>query len=201
VFVDITERKRGERQKALLIDELNHRAKNTLAIVQSIASQTLRQSPDPKVFGPAFAERLDALARAHGLLTETEWQGAPLDQLLATALRPFDAEEGRIRMGGPKVVIKASIAVTLALVLHELATNSVKHGALSGRTGRLHITWTHESGKVMLIWSEFCNTLVQTPTRKGFGTRLISASANQLGGSVTLDYRPEGLVAQLSFEG
>jgi two-component sensor histidine kinase len=160
----------------------------------------LRQTPDPQQFGPAFTERLDALARAHGLLTETEWRGAPLDQLIATALKPFLTTEGRIAMGGPAVAIRAAVAVTLSLVLHELATNAVKHGALSEQTGRLQIAWTVESNNVTLLWSEICATPVRAPTRKGFGTRLVTASASQLGGLVSLDFTPEGLVAQLSFE-
>lgn len=199
VFVDITERKRAERQKMLLIDELNHRAKNTLAIVQSIAAQTLRQTPDPKTFGPAFTQRLDALARAHALLTASEWQGAALDQLLATALSPFKTDEGRIQIHGSAVVIRAAVAVTFSLVLHELATNAVKYGALSGRAGRLVVSWSLAGDVVTLIWREYCDFAVHPPARTGFGSRLILASADQLAGSVRLDYKPEGLEAHFSF--
>jgi PAS domain S-box-containing protein len=199
VFVDITERKRAERQKMLLIDELNHRAKNTLAIVQSIAAQTLRQRPDPKTFGPAFTQRLDALARAHALLTATEWQGAPLDQVLAAALSPFKTDEGRIRMSGPAAVIRAAVAVTFSLVLHELATNAVKYGALSGRAGHLDVSWSIAGDVITLVWREVCDFAVHPPARTGFGSRLILASADQLAGSVRLDYKAEGLVANFSF--
>jgi PAS domain S-box-containing protein len=200
VFVDITERKRAERQRMLLIDELNHRAKNTLAIVQSIAAQTLRQTPDPKTFGPAFTQRLDALARAHALLTATEWQGAPLDQVLAAALSPFNSDEGRIRTNGPPAIIKAAVAVTFSLVLHELATNAVKYGALSGRAGHLDVSWSvADDDVVTLVWREVCDFAVRPPARTGFGSRLILASADQLAGSVRLDYKSEGLVANFSF--
>ena len=199
VFVDITERKRAERQKNLLIDELNHRAKNTLAIVQSIASQTLRQTPEPEKFAPSFSQRLDALARAHALLTQTSWQGAPLSELVATALRPFKMEERRIRTNGPEILIGTHIAVTLALVLHELATNAVKHGALSKPTGNVHIAWSVKSKIVNLAWHEKCAFPVAPPTRSGFGSRLIKASAEQFGGSVELGYAADGLRATFRF--
>ncbi len=199
VFVDITERKRAERQKNLLIDELNHRAKNTLAIVQSIASQTLRQTPDPGKFAPSFSQRLDALARAHALLTQTSWQGAPLSELVTTALRPFKFEESRIKTNGPEILIGTQIAVTLALVLHELATNAVKHGALSKQTGNIRIAWSVESRMVSLAWQEQCAFPVGQPTRTGFGSRLIKASAEQFGGSVELRYAVDGLQARFRF--
>lgn len=199
VFVDITERRRSERQKNLLIDELNHRAKNTLAIVQSIASQTLRLSPDPSTFAVAFSHRLDALAGAHALLTQTSWQGAPLSELVATALRPFKMEEGRITTIGPEVLIGTHIAVTFALVLHELATNAVKHGALSRQKGQVHIAWSIASGMVTLSWHEACAFAIGQPTRRGFGSRLIKASAEQFGGAVELCYTEGGLQAEFRF--
>jgi len=126
VFVDITERKQTERQKNLFIDELNHRVKNTLAIVQSIATQTLRQTEEPRAFKSAFVGRLDALARAHSLLTSALWAGADLVDLVNVALSPFETTKGQVSVHGPPIVIKPNGAVTLALVLHELATNAAK---------------------------------------------------------------------------
>jgi two-component sensor histidine kinase len=120
MLVEITERKQGERQKALLIDELSHHAKNTLAIVQSIASQTLRQTPDPKLFGPAFSERRDALARAHRLLTETEWRGAPLDHLIADAPARKQKEEQHMkRTVGALIALSLSAGAANAKVFDE----------------------------------------------------------------------------------
>ena len=199
VFVDITERRRAERQKNLLIDELNHRAKNTLAIVQSIASQTLRRTPDPTLFASSFTQRLDALASAHALLTRTSWQGVPLSELVATALTPFKMDANRIQAAGPETVIGTSIAVTFALVLHELATNAVKHGALSRTAGQIHIAWSVEDQMVTLKWDEHCDFAVVKPSRAGFGSRLIAASADQFGGSVELDYAQNGLRAHFRF--
>lgn len=197
VFVDITERKQSERQKSLLIDELNHRVKNTLSIVQSIANQTLRLTPDPETFTAAFTSRLAALARTHALLTQTSWEGSCLDSLLSSALSPFEIDRNRIVIEGPPVSVRSSIAVTLSLVLHELATNAVKHGALSTDDGRLAVTWSRDGDAVSLQWQEMGGPPVGAVKRRGFGSRLIAASADQLGGSIDLDYAPTGLSAKL----
>jgi PAS domain S-box-containing protein len=199
VFVDITERRKAERHKNLLIDELNHRAKNTLAIVQSIASQTLRRTPEPRLFASSFTQRLDALSRAHALLTQTSWQGAPLSELVATSLDPFKVDGSRIRASGPEIMIGTSIAVTFALVLHELATNAVKHGALSKSEGHVSIIWAIDGEMVTFKWDEVCGFPVNKPTRTGFGSRLIVSSAEQFGGSVALRYAENGLRAEVTF--
>lgn len=199
VFVDITERRRAERQQNLLIDELNHRAKNTLAIVQSIASQTLRRTPEPRLFASSFNQRLDALAQAHALLTQTSWQGAPLSDLVATALNPFKVDGSRIRTTGPEIMIGTTIAVTFALVLHELATNAVKHGALSQAEGHVSIIWSMDGQMVTFKWDEFCGFTVDKPVRTGFGSRLIESSAKQFGGSFALHFAENGLRAEVSF--
>ncbi len=200
VFVDITERRRAERHKNLLIDELNHRAKNTLAIVQSIASQTLRRTPEPRLFASSFTQRLDALARAHALLTQTSWQGAPLSELVTTALNPFKVDGSRIRAVGPEIMIGTSIAVTFALVLHELATNAVKHGALSKSEGHVSIVWAMDGQMVTFKWDEVCAFTIGKPVRRGFGSRLIESSAEQFGGSVELQYTENGLKAEVRFQ-
>lgn len=200
VCVDISERKRSEQHMSLLIDELNHRAKNLLAIVQSIASQTLRTASDPEVFTAAFTKRLEALSRAHTLLTRTTWQGAPLRELATEALAAFAAVGERVAISGPPIVVAPSIVVTLCLILHELATNAVKHGALRTPGGKLSVSWSRESAGTTLTWHEACEFKVVPPTRSGFGSRLISVSAGQLGGSAQLDYAPGGLVARLTFQ-
>ena len=200
VFVDITERKRAERHMSLLIDELNHRAKNMLAIVQSIASQTLRQASDMETFAAAFTQRVDALSRAHTLLTRTTWEGALLYEIVSEALAPFSGLEGRIAINGTSVIVPPTIAVTLCLVLHELATNAIKHGAFSTSGGKLDISWSNDGRAVAMTWHEVCDFIVSPPTQKGFGSRLMKASAAQLGGDSELDFTPGGLVARMSFQ-
>jgi two-component sensor histidine kinase len=199
IFVDITERKQAERQKNLFIDELNHRVKNTLAIVQSIAAQTLRQNVEPHAFKVAFTGRLDALARAHSLLTSALWEGVDLPDLVKVALTPFETVTGQVTLSGPSIVIKPDGAVTLALVLHELATNAAKYGALSTPAGRVSITWTIEGPSIVLRWSESHGPPAGEPARKGFGSRLISASASQLGGTAEVSFLREGVRATLMF--
>ena len=135
LVLDITLLKEAEQRQRLLFDELNHRVKNTLSIVQALAQQTLRTRPDPAEFNEAFADRLASLARAHSLLTNESWQGASLQEIVAAALEPFMDEAGRIRIEGPPARIPASATITLSLMLHELATNAAKYGALSAAAG------------------------------------------------------------------
>lgn len=198
VFVDISAHKQAERRQHLLIDELNHRAKNMLAIVQSIAAQTLRQSRTPDDFAAAFSARIEALARTHTLLTGTTWQGVPLDQLVSATLAPFDGNSRRVIAEGPSVTVKPTIAITLALLLHELITNAVKHGALSAPGGHLAIRWTTAKTGIVISWQERCPFPVRKPTHRGLGTRLIEASGAQLGTPVTISFAPEGVHAQIA---
>jgi PAS domain S-box-containing protein len=205
VCMDVTERKQAEERQQLLLEELNHRVRNTLAIIQAIAAQTLRATPDPAAFNAAFSARLAALARAHSLLTRELWQGAALRDIVAAALAPFggDGPEA-IRIDGPAVVIKPNAAVTLSLVLHELATNAAKHGALTTPQGRVSVAWrsAQQPGQppsVELAWSERGGPFVSAPTREGFGSRLIAASAEQLGGEVAMRYTAEGFEARFRF--
>jgi two-component sensor histidine kinase/PAS domain-containing protein len=203
---DITEQKDAERQQALLMDELSHRVKNNLAVVQAMASQTLRHATDPSMFAGAFMDRLSALASAHNLLTQSVWTGAELRRLAEVVLSPFVERLGNRELGieGPDVSVSPSTAVTLALVLHELATNASKYGALSTAEGRIELSWTlqQETARqpvAQLQWREFGGPPVKAPTRKGFGSRLIQSSAAQLEGAARLDYRPDGLQAVLTF--
>ena len=134
VVADVTARRRSDERQKLLIDELNHRVKNTLAIIQSIASQTLRMTPDPAAFTTSFSARLQGLARIHGVLTQAMWESATVSDIVNAAMAPFGND--RINARGPRVALRSNSAVTLSKVLHELATNAVKYGALSAPGGR-----------------------------------------------------------------
>ena len=195
-MLDITDIKEAEQRQHLLFDELNHRVKNTLSIVQALAQQTLRTRPDPADFARAFADRLGSLARAHSLLTHDSWRGAALRDIVATALAAF-LDEGRpIEIGGDAVMVPASTTITLSLMLHELATNAAKYGALSVADGRLAIRWTTtEAGAgtaIDLHWREDNGPPVSPPKSRGFGSRLLAGSAQQLGAELELDYAASG---------
>ncbi len=203
VLIDISQMKAAEQRQRLLFDELNHRVKNTLAIVQSLAQQTLRVNPDPRAFAGTFGDRLAALARAHDLLMQEAWQGTPLREIIATALAPFISQGRSIDISGAAVTVPAGVTITLCLMLHELASNAAKFGALSVADGRLLISWTVASAAageaVELAWIERNGPVVVPPTRKGFGARLFAAGSLQIDGRHELDYAPEGLRYRLSF--
>ena len=199
--IDITERRRGEEQRRLLIHELNHRVKNTLATVQSIALQTLRGATSMPEARDALTERLIALARAHDVLTSESWEGAELHDIVAGAIGPH-AGRDRFRVHGPPVRLSPSLSLSLALALHELATNAAKYGALSTDAGSVEITWqlAHAGGapRLRLRWVERGGPPVSPPLRQGFGSRLIQRSlSTETGGSATIDYAPEGVVCTM----
>ena len=200
VFVqgsDITDRVRAEAQQKLLLDELNHRVKNTLATVQSIAAQTLRGHPDPEAFREAFEARLLALSATHDILTASSWRGASLRDVLAVEFRPYGAE--RYAFEGPDVALSATEAVALGLLFHELATNAAKYGALSCAEGCVRVTWRVEGGRLSLTWREEGGPKVIAPTRRGFGSRLIERSLQgDIGGEASLDFREAGLTCEIS---
>ena len=203
VVLDITDIKEAEQRQSLLFDELNHRVKNTLAIVQALAHQTLRTKADPREFAEAFADRLDSLSRAHTLLTSDSWRGASLKDIVSTALAAFVDEGLAIDIAGEPVLIPANATITLCLMLHELATNAAKYGALSVAGGRLSIAWTvGPSGAgtmVDLQWREENGPPVVPPTKRGFGSRLLAGSARQLGAELETDYAPQGFRCRLRF--
>ena len=184
-----------ERQR-LLAQELGHRIKNLLSIVQAIASQTLdRASVDPGV-RRAFDDRLVALARAHELLNSESWKAVQLDQLVAASTSPFE-NGARFVVDGPSILLPPRKAIAIALALHELATNALKYGALSQAGGRVDISWHHGAG-LNLDWVESGGPSVKPPERSGFGTRLLQRNlAIELGGTVTLDYASDGLKCQI----
>jgi two-component sensor histidine kinase len=189
---------RGEMLHGLLVEELNHRVKNTLAILQSIAAQTFRSASRPE--REKFEGRLRALAEAHDLLSTEKWQRSDLADVIARVLQPYlISTRERVRMFGPKVPLTPRLAVVLSMILHEIATNAAKYGALSNETGTVSLDWEiieeDARRKLRLIWTEAGGPPVTAPVQRGFGSRLIERSArDQLGGEATVDFLPRGVV-------
>jgi two-component sensor histidine kinase len=189
---------RGEMLHDLLIEELNHRVKNTLAILQAIAMQTFRSaSKDER---KKFEGRLGALAEAHNLLSKEKWQGSELQDVIGRVLQPYLLNNPeRMKMSGPRVPLAPRLAVVLSMIVHEIATNAAKYGALSNDTGTIRLDWevlTEDARpKLRLIWAEAGGPHVIVPVQRGFGSRLIERSArDQLGGEATVDFLPRGVV-------
>ena len=189
--------------RQLLINELNHRVKNTLAIIQSLSTQTLRgDRPTPEARAD-FESRLLALAGAHALMTEADWRSVGLRELIDLTIRPFaqDAAE-RFRLEGPLVTLPPKSAVAFALAVHELCTNSGKYGALRAEAGRVDMTWSltgdGSNARLRFVWRESGGPAVIAPTVRGFGSRLIERGlAVELKGDVRLHFPPEGLVCEM----
>jgi len=195
---DVTDRLQAEEQRTLLINELNHRVKNTLATVQSLAMQTLKQDEHNKEALALFNSRLGALSRAHDILTGENWKGAQLRQIVDQSVAPFRTKD-RIDIGGPDARVTPKQALALSIALHELGTNAMKYGALSNRDGRITLAWSVDEGALHMNWREDGGPPVTPPTRSGFGTRLIERSlSNDLGGEARILYLPAGVVAQMS---
>src|SRR3979411_3035086 len=196
VTVDITERKRAEERQSLLAREVDHRAKNALALAQSIVRLT--RGEDVKGYIQAVEGRINALARVHTILSLSSWQGAKLGKLVDEELAPY-SNGGQIALSGTELQLQPATAQTLALALHELVTNSAKYGALSTLSGRVSIKWENPADILMLTWEESGGPPVKKPTPRGFGTRSVIASIeSQLGGRAEFDWRSEGLVCRLS---
>jgi two-component sensor histidine kinase len=189
---------RGETLQNLLVEELNHRVKNTLAILQAIAVQTFRTAS--KVEREKFEGRLGALAEAHNLLSREKWQGSDLNDVVSRVLQPYlMTSADRIKVSGPKVPLAPRRAVVLSMILHEIATNAAKYGALSNEAGSITLAWEVlrevDAPRLRLIWTESGGPPVTAPVRRGFGSRLIERSArDQLGGEATVDFLPRGVV-------
>jgi PAS domain S-box-containing protein len=189
---DITDIKRAEERLRLLINELNHRVKNTLATVQSIAMQALRNASDPDVARATFESRILSLAKANDLLTSTNWTGASLREVVDQAIEPF--ADARFDVSGPDLHVSPKQALAFAMAIHELATNAVKHGALAVTAGLVKIAWTEEAGQLRFTWRETGGPAVRAPARRGFGTRLLErAIAHDLGGVTRLEYAESGV--------
>ncbi len=204
LFQDITGRKRHERERDLMMGELNHRVKNMLTVVQSIAAQTLRTTSDPTGFVAAFRERVQALGRAHGVLMQEQWRGTGLRELADAVVGTFVDGDGRLRIGGPEIRLLPNAALSMSMALHELATNALKYGALSSPGGTVHLNWgleRDENGeKLRVTWSEHDGPLVLPPRHKGFGRRMLEHGvAYELGGQVELDYASGGVACRMLF--
>jgi two-component sensor histidine kinase/CheY-like chemotaxis protein len=193
VTVDITDRKNAEERQALLVREVDHRARNALAVVQSIVRLT--RAPTKEAYISAVEGRITALSRAHVLLSESRWQGANLVRLLDEELAPYRRTEvERIVTQGPGVFLDPATAQILALALHELATNAAKYGALSAASGTVTLTWETRPGSLDLQWIETGGPPVPALRSDGYGTRVISASIERhLDGRAVFDWRTEGL--------
>ena len=195
---DVTEKKRAEAHQELLINELNHRVKNSLAVVQSIAEQTLRLGEVPEEVRQGLSGRLSALATAHNVVTKEKWAPASMSEIIRDVLRPF-CTDGRCAVEGPDVPLSPTTAATLGLAVHELATNAAKYGALKNEDGQVSIRWSFNDDGLTWEWRETGGPLVQKPQRRGFGTKMIErALARQLGGTVTMEFLPEGLRCSLT---
>ncbi len=197
-LTDISEQKQIEEHLQLLLNELNHRVKNTLATVQAIASQSMRALP--KEYFETFSDRLVALSRAHDLLMRRNWQGMDLREIVDQTLAPLCAKgpEGRLAIDGPAVRIPANNVASWSMALHELCTNAFKHGALKIDAGSIKIVWSApEQGRLRFVWSEHGGQPVTIPKHRGFGSRLIASLGRELAGDASLRFDPEGLVCTI----
>ncbi|MBN8996314.1 MAG: PAS domain-containing protein [Rhizobiales bacterium] len=203
IVMDTTERKQAEERQRLLLNELNHRVKNTLATVQAIVSQTLRSTPDPDAAFERVQSRLMALSNTHNLLNATSWAGATLGDVLGAELKPYRSQGERVQLRGEPVALDARTALAFGLIAHELVTNAAKYGSLSAPDGRLEVAWRLAEGEngqqVELTWREAGGPEVAKPTRKGFGSRLVERSIRDLRGTADIDYAPGGLICRLIF--
>jgi PAS domain S-box-containing protein len=196
---DISEQKQAQQQITALARETEHRSKNVLANVQAIV--TVSQSDTPDGLKRAIEGRIRALANVHSLFVETRWRGANLQTIAKNELAPYSrADERRVQIYGPPLLLAPDVAQAIAMTLHELATNAAKYGALSAEDGRIDLKWSRdEAGVLTLHWTESGGPAVQQPTRKGFGGRIIERMIGQLNGEIGFDWRADGLACQITF--
>lgn len=200
VNLDLTEARQAEEHQQLLINELNHRVKNTLAIVQALAMQSFGDGIDPATARKTFDARLNALSAAHNLLTAQNWESAGLfETIRASVAATAGANAHRVRLEGPDTQLSPQTAVSLAMAIHELCTNAIKYGALSNEDGTVQVRWTTEADAdeakaITIIWTESGGPSVTPPAHRGFGTRLIQRGLSaELSSKAVLEFRPEGL--------
>jgi PAS domain S-box-containing protein len=206
-FVDLTTHKQEQAQSRMLIDELNHRVKNTLATVQSIVWQALRKSTDAQAMRESIEARLSAFSRCHDLLTRGNWESAGLRDIVIDALDPFGVSGAfaeRLVITGDNIRLPPRVTLALGIALNELATNAVKYGAFSNETGSIQVAWSIASSsggdRVILNWKEKDGPPVSPPSRKGFGSQVLERGlAQELEGSANLDFQPSGLVFTIEF--
>lgn len=199
--IDIDERKRAEEHRTLLLDELNHRVKNTLAVVQAIAQQTFREASVPVETRRMFQGRLGALAQAHSLLTRSHWSPTPLLDVAEGAVSVCGAARSRIAVAGPQVMLAPRQALSLAMALHELSTNALKYGALSVESGAVDVSWRlveKDGPRIAITWRERNGPPVAPPKARGYGSAMIErALAHELGGVAQLIFDPNGVVCEI----
>jgi PAS domain S-box-containing protein len=202
IFRDVTDRRRAAQRQSMLVGELNHRVKNVLAIVQSLVQASLRQasSKPAQAMAQTLSDRLRALHRAHDLLLDAQWSGASLKSMVERELEPYQREDGpKIRIAGPDILLPPNCTSILAMTLHELATNAVKYGALSGAAGELGVSWkTMRGGRLLLTWEER-GAGIPLKRDNGFGMQLIDKGIrHNLGGETKVDFRATGLYVELN---
>jgi PAS domain S-box-containing protein len=196
-ILDITDRKSNEERQRLLMAELDHRVKNILSNVSAVARLSSHRAQSVGGFVESLDGRIQAISRAHGLLRRGEWAGANLAELASDALAPFQAS-GNIQIDGPAVSIVPELAQSMALILHELATNAVKHGALSTPSGRVKLSWSRPShGQLRFVWQESGGPSTSPPTTKGFGLTVLQTAASDLGAVANYHFRGEGFLYTL----
>lgn len=197
MMVDITERKRAEQRLELLAREVDHRAKNMLAVVQAMVRFTRAATIGD--FTATFMGRIKALASAHSLLSDSRWEGADLERLIGQELAPYGDRDSNVIVEGPPVMLGPAAAQPIAMAIHELATNAVKYGAFAARSGSISIRWSRNAdGELVLRWSETGGPVVRKPRERGFGVGVIEGTIrDQLGGRAEFDWRSEGLECRL----
>ena len=195
--IDAEERDAADKLQHLIHAELHHRIKNMLATVGAITHQSLRTAPSMGHASAAIDGRFAALARAHELLTRVSWDNATIDSTVRSAIEPFDQGAERFVISGPDIRIMSSSVIAFAMTLNELCTNTTKFGALSLPAGQVHIHWAVDGERLRFDWAESGGPLVSAPTRRSFGTRMMTSLGQQLKGKVELDYLPDGFVYRL----
>ena len=197
---DITEQKRNQEHISVLAREAEHRSKNVLSNAQAIVN--LSQSDTSEGLKSVIGGRIRAMSNVHSLFVETRWTGAELSAIATQELAPYLDEHGvRVRMEGPETLLKPDVAQAVAVILHELATNAAKYGALSGAKGQIKLMWSRtEDGQLTLRWTELAGPSVTVPERQGFGSRLIQQTISQLGGKTRFDWSSEGLVCEIDLQ-
>jgi two-component sensor histidine kinase len=195
--IEADEREAADKLQYLIHAELHHRIKNMLATVGAITNQSLRTAPSVAHASSAIDGRLAALARAHDLLTRVSWDNATIESTIRSAIEPFDQGGSRFVISGEEIRIASSSVIAFAMTLNELCTNTTKYGALSVPEGQVRLAWQVVGDRLHLEWIETGGPRVAEPTRKSFGTRMMSSLGQQLRGKVELDYQPSGFVYRL----
>ena len=197
--LDITERKRAEEQHALLVREMAHRSQNGLAVMMAIVSQSARGASSVEEYEEKLVARLQAMSASQSLITEAAGEPLSLEALVNQTLTPFGLERFDLTPANARIVLSPDLAMGLALLLHELATNAVKYGALSAPNGRVALAWRTENENGEVTWQEIGGPPPSEPKRKGFGSRLMEAALRPRGGSAEVTFEPDGLRGRLNF--